>query len=116
MMLGDLLAEFDNEASADEALLALGDLRLVAAVRQRAAAEGVEPGTIVVRAVRHYAERAPDEEWVVDPAALHHKNPVTPYAGRTLTGTVRQTWLRGTPVDVAGPPRGRLLRRGVPLR
>lgn len=54
---------------------------------------------------------APDESWVVDPARLHHKNPVSPYAGRTLTGTVRRTWLRGRPVDLADGPRGRLLRR-----
>ncbi len=43
---------------------------------------------------------------------LHHKNPITPYAGRTLTGTVRSTWLRGIRIDVAGPPRGRQLTRG----
>ena len=37
----------------------------------------------------------PDEAYVVDPARLEHRHPVTPYAGRTLTGRVRQTWLRG---------------------
>ncbi|GAA0940492.1 allantoinase AllB [Pseudonocardia zijingensis] len=51
---------------------------------------------------------APDAPYTV--GELHHRHPVTPYAGRELTGVVRQTWLRGTPVD--GPPRGRLLRRG----
>lgn len=56
---------------------------------------------------------APDGSWVVDPARLHHKNPVSPYAGRTLTGTVRRTWLGGRPVDLAADPRGRLLRRGA---
>ncbi|GAB3027821.1 allantoinase [Nocardioides flavus (ex Wang et al. 2016)] len=56
---------------------------------------------------------APDEKWVVDPTSLHHKNPVSAYAGRTLTGTVRATWLRGRPVDVDAGPRGRLLRRGA---
>ena len=55
---------------------------------------------------------APDETFVVDPARLWHKNPVSAYAGRTLSGTVRRTWLRGSPVDPDGPPRGRLLRRG----
>ena len=48
---------------------------------------------------------APDEAFVVDAARLHHKNPVSAYAGRTLTGTVRQTWLRGVPVDLAAEPR-----------
>ena len=55
---------------------------------------------------------APDAEVVVDPAALHHKNPITPYAGRTLTGAVRSTLLRGIPIDVDAPPRGRQLVRG----
>jgi allantoinase len=57
---------------------------------------------------------APDATTVVDPARLHHRHPVTPYAGRTLTGTVRRTWLRGEPVDpddVDAAPRGRLLAR-----
>jgi allantoinase len=55
---------------------------------------------------------APDEPFTVDPAALYHRNPITPYAGRTLTGTVRATWLRGAPIDLAAEPRGRLLARG----
>jgi len=53
---------------------------------------------------------APDETFVVDPERLHHRNPVTPYAGCELSGVVRQTWLRGEPV-VADVPRGRLLTR-----
>jgi allantoinase len=56
---------------------------------------------------------APDDELVVDVRRLHHKNPVSAYAGRTLTGTVRRTWLRGVPIDLAAAPRGRLLRRGA---
>ncbi|GIF13154.1 allantoinase AllB [Actinoplanes teichomyceticus] len=52
----------------------------------------------------------PDAEFVVDPHALHHRNPVTPYAGRTLRGVVRATWLRGRPVTGA-VPHGRLLDR-----
>jgi allantoinase len=58
----------------------------------------------------------PHESYVVDPARLQHRHPVTPYAGRTLTGRVRQTWLRGLAVlddsGGFGPPRGRLLNRG----
>ncbi|MFI7613146.1 allantoinase AllB [Nonomuraea terrae] len=46
---------------------------------------------------------------VVDATRLHHKNPVTPYDGRTLTGVVLTTWLRGRPVD--GEPHGRFLWR-----
>ncbi|MDR7251665.1 allantoinase [Nocardioides sp. BE266] len=68
-------------------------------------------GEIAVGADADFCVFAPDEEWTVDPARLHHKNPVSPYAGRTLTGTVRQTWLRGAPIDLAAAPTGRLLRR-----
>ena len=69
-------------------------------------------GRIAVGADADLAVFAPDEEFVVEPRALHHKNPVSAYAGRTLTGVVRQTWLRGVPVDIDAAPRGRLLRRG----
>ena len=51
----------------------------------------------------------PDAEFTVDPARLHHRHPVTPYAGHRLTGEVRAVWLRGSPVD--GQPRGRLITR-----
>lgn len=37
----------------------------------------------------------PDASFVVDAAALFHRHPITPYAGRRLFGVVRQTWLRG---------------------
>jgi allantoinase len=61
----------------------------------------------------------PDQTYTVDPASLQHRHPVTPYAGRTLTGRVRQTWLRGAPLldegsgAPAGEPAGRLLNRGL---
>jgi len=55
-----------------------------------------------------------DETYVVDPARLYHRHPVTPYAGRKLTGRVRQTWLRGTALleGEGATPVGRLLKRG----
>lgn len=59
---------------------------------------------------------APDEPFTVDAARLYHRNPVTPYAGRELTGVVRGTWLRGAAVEPAAAPRGRLLRRQLPPR
>ncbi|HEY8479375.1 MAG TPA: allantoinase AllB [Spirillospora sp.] len=52
-----------------------------------------------------------DASFTVTPAALHHRHPVTPYAGRTLTGIVTSAWLRGEPVPGA---RGRLLARETP--
>ncbi len=55
---------------------------------------------------------APEETFTVDPVRLHHRHPVTPYAGRRLHGVVHTTWLRGVPVD--GEPRGTLLSRSDP--
>jgi allantoinase len=55
----------------------------------------------------------------VNPKELHQKHPITPYAGRTLHGRVRATYLRGQLVyangETVGPPAGRLLKReGAP--
>jgi allantoinase len=52
----------------------------------------------------------PDGTFVVDPHRLHHRNPVTPYAGRKLQGVVRTTWLRGRTVTTDAPG-GRFLTR-----
>jgi allantoinase len=60
----------------------------------------------------------PDAEWDVRPERLHHRHPVTPYAGERLRGVVRTTWLRGRPVyehdSFPAPPRGELLLAHVP--
>lgn len=67
-------------------------------------------GAIAIGCDADFAVVAPDRTFVADPHRLQHKNPVTPYAGRRLTGVVRATWLRGEPA--IGAPRGRLLTRG----
>lgn len=61
-----------------------------------------------------FAVFAPDETFTVDPAALHHRNRVTAYAGKTLSGVVKSTWLRGERVFSDGEftePAGQLLSR-----
>ncbi|WP_052851154.1 allantoinase AllB [Streptomyces avicenniae] len=55
-----------------------------------------------------FAVLAPEERFTVDPAALHHRNPVTAYAGRTLDGVVTATWLRGRLVAERGRTTGPL--------
>ncbi len=69
-------------------------------------------GRIEVGATADLVVFAPEETFVVDVAQLRHKNPVSPYAGRALTGAVRRTWLHGAPVELDQEPRGRLLVRG----
>ncbi|WP_405632565.1 allantoinase AllB [Streptomyces sp. NBC_01174] len=61
-----------------------------------------------------FAVLAPDATFTVDPAGLFHRNQVTAYAGKTLHGVVRSTWLRGTRIAAGGvlaEPTGRLLER-----
>jgi allantoinase len=52
---------------------------------------------------------APDAQWTVDAATLHHRNAITPYDRRRVDGVVRRTYLRGEPVSEHGAPRGQLL-------
>jgi allantoinase len=55
----------------------------------------------------------PEKEFLVEPEMLHHRHKLTPYAGRTLTGVVEKTFLRGEKIYDAGEfttePRGLLL-------
>lgn len=57
----------------------------------------------------------PDDDYLVDPAALHQRHPVTPYAGERLPGVVVTTYLRGAPVydrgAFPGRPSGSILMR-----
>ena len=69
-------------------------------------------GTLALGYDADLAVFAPDDAFVVDAGRLHHRNPITPYQGRALSGRVRRTYLRGEPVDLDGTPRGQLLRRG----
>ena len=59
----------------------------------------------------------PDDSSLVEPSELHHRNPVTPYAGRRLDGRVTATYVRGVEVYSDGrfldAPAGRLLSRGA---
>jgi hypothetical protein len=70
MLLGDLLARFDDETVASETILRLGDLTLVARLRGRAEAEGQSLGTFADGAVRRFAAEASDEQWVTLMGAL----------------------------------------------
>lgn len=68
-------------------------------------------GRLAVGADADFAVFAPEDSYVVDARQLLHKNPITPYAGKELTGAVRRTFLRGQEIQPDGEPSGRLLRR-----
>ncbi|MGH3445228.1 MAG: amidohydrolase family protein, partial [Nocardioidaceae bacterium] len=69
-------------------------------------------GRIAPGADADFCVFAPEQTFTVDPRQLRQRHTLSPYTGRVLTGVVRQTWLRGSRVDLDGPPRGRLLSRG----
>jgi dihydroorotase len=62
--------------------------------------DGRHGGPIVVGAAANLCVIDAEATWVVDPAALASRSRNTPYAGRTLTGRVRHTILRGEAVVV----------------
>lgn len=70
-------------------------------------------GHIALGYAADFAVFAPEEAFVVDVAALQHKNPVSAYDRRALAGVVRSTWLAGKRIDLDEAPRGRLLSRGL---
>lgn len=70
MLLGDLLARFDDETFATETVLGLGDLALTARLREKAAASGLALGAYAAAAMRRYAAEATDEEWLALLSAL----------------------------------------------
>jgi allantoinase len=67
--------------------MSIAPARLIRAERRKGAlAEGFDADIVVWN---------PDASFVVDPAVLLHRHPVTPYAGRELFGVVRATWAGG---------------------
>jgi allantoinase len=82
--------------------MAVGPARLAQLTRK---------GQIAIGSDADLAIFAADENFVVDVKNLMHKNPITPYDGRSLEGVVRTTYLRGRAVD-GRTPRGTLLRSG----
>ncbi|GGY06660.1 allantoinase AllB [Streptomyces anandii] len=89
-------------------------VRWMSAHTARLAGLDARKGAIAPGRDADFAVLAPEETFTVDPAALHHRNRVTAYAGRTLHGVVRSTWLRGERIVADGEftaPRGRLLTR-----
>lgn len=83
-------------------------------------------GSIKLGAPAHLTVFGVEDPFPVDAARLLHKNPITAYHDRVLTGRIRRTWLHGVTIhDVReggagqsprfrGTPRGRLLSAAAP--
>ena len=78
-------------------------------------------GVIETGAPAHLTVFGVDDPFLIEAARLLHKNPITAYDHRVLTGKIRRTWLRGRSIynvteggageapRFRGKPRGRLL-------
>ena len=64
MQLGDVIAQLEDEAAADEALMALGDLTLVNRVAAAASGEAMTRGEFVAACVGRFAAQCSDELWL----------------------------------------------------
>lgn len=92
MVLGDVIARLSDESFAEETLLGLSDLALLAELRARAESEGLDIGTYTAAAVNRYASNAPDEEWVSLIGAMSRaRDPAATYLKRALAHDVRRT-------------------------
>jgi allantoinase len=86
----------------------------MAAAPARLAGFGARKGSIAPGRDADLVIWDPEASFTVDPQTLHHRHPITPYAGRQLRGRVVTTLVRGEIVYDAGEfatPRGELLRR-----
>ncbi len=63
MMFGELLQRLGDDAVAEETILSVGNLALLASMRGQAAAEGASLGEYAASTVRRYLSAASDEEW-----------------------------------------------------
>ena len=74
-------------------------------------------GTIAVGCDADFVIWDADAKFRVEPAQLHHRHKVTPYAGRELAGRVEATFLRGRKIFERGEfpagPVGHVLQRGA---
>jgi hypothetical protein len=64
MLLGDVIARFEDEAFVSETLVALDDLALTARITTLAAEKNVSAGELTRQALGRFVNGASDEEWL----------------------------------------------------
>jgi hypothetical protein len=90
MLLGDLIARLSDDVAAEELVLGLADLALLARLRAQADASGLDLGAYVAAAVNRYASEAPAEEWTTLMGAMTRaQDPGAVYLERALAYVAR---------------------------
>lgn len=64
MLLGDIIANFEDPAVASEALARLDNLVLMARIAVVADEMGVTPGEFALQSIGHFITGASDEDWL----------------------------------------------------
>ncbi len=64
MLLGDIIASFQDQAVINETLFSLGDLALTARLVALAAESNVSTGELAMQSVGRFVYGASDEEWL----------------------------------------------------
>jgi len=110
VLLGDLIARFEDEAVAAEVLMALGDVALMARVSAAAAEQDVTLGEFAADSVQRFATYASDEDWVTMLGAMAR----TDDPGRVLLDRALSAALAGGPTIAPGKATslGRQLNQG----
>jgi hypothetical protein len=64
VLLGDLIARCSDETVAEEIVMSMGDLAMLATLRDQSEMSGTGIGACMAAAARRYAAEASNEEWI----------------------------------------------------
>jgi hypothetical protein len=89
MLLGDILAKFEDAAFATEAMFAIDDIVLTTRIGEAAAAEQLSPGEFAMQLIRRFVNGASDEEWLTLIGLIsRHANPGQVFLRRVLSNAL----------------------------
>ena len=90
MLLGDVIARFEDEVFASETLFALDDLALTARVLALAAENHLSAGEFASQSVGQFVTGASDEEWLTLIGQMSHADdPGQVFLRRVLSNALR---------------------------
>lgn len=92
MLLGEMLAKFEDEAFVNETLLALDDLALTARIIAVAAENNMSRSEFALQSVDRFVSRATDDEWLTLFGLMSRAdNPGQVFLRRVLSNATQST-------------------------